>query len=141
MHEVLAPPPDSPKDHHIVRIAAKRLDIRVYPLQGGSNVKDALIAGGGILFAREIRQEEISQKSQAVIACHHHNVVFSGEVAAVLVPAASGPYDEATAVVVEHDRTPTMIHSRASRYSGQGNLQRGWLVDPRGSAEMKAGQE
>jgi hypothetical protein len=55
---------------------------------------------------------------------------ISGPGAAVLVPAASGPYDEATAVVVEHDRTPTMIHSRRPDIQDKAIFRGGWLVDP-----------
>ena len=90
-----------------------------------------MIAGSGILLAGKVSQEQISQKSQAVIACHDHHIVFAGEVAAILVPGASGSDDEATAVVVEHDRTPALVHRGRPNIEHEAIFGEGWFVDPR----------
>ena len=114
-----------------MRIAAKRLDIFVYPLQGRGNVEYSLIAGSRILLAGQVSQEQISQESQAVIVRHDHHIVFAGEVAAILVPGASRPHDEATAMVIEHDGTPALIHRGRPNIKHEAIFGEGWFVDPR----------
>ena len=115
-----------------MRIAAKRLDIFVHPLQSCSNIKDSLIAGSGILLARQVSQEQVSQESQAVIVGHDHHIVFPGEVAAILVPRASRSDDEAAAVVIEHDRPPALIHSGRPNIKHKAIFGREWFIHAEG---------
>jgi hypothetical protein len=92
-----------------VRVTAKRLDIFIYPFQSCGYVQNSLITGSGIFLPRKITQKQISQESQSVIICYDDYVVLPSQVATILVPGASGTHDEATAMVVKHDGSPTLI--------------------------------
>ena len=103
--------PGFAKNHYVVRIPAKRVDVFVYALEGCRNVQDSLIPIRDILFSCQIRQEQVSEKSQTMIVRHYNNVVLTREVASILIPRTPGTNYEATAVVVEQYGTPTLVHS------------------------------
>src|SRR4029077_3407854 len=102
-----------PKHHHIVRISAKRLYVFMYPLQRCGDVKNPLVARSGVLFTCKICQEQIAQKSEAVVACNHNHIVFARDVTSILVPAACGSDHKTAAMVVEHHRPSAVVYSRS----------------------------
>src|SRR6266536_945155 len=87
----------------------------------------------------------MSQKTQAVIICHDNNVIFSGEITAVLVPRASRANDEPATMVIEHDRTATLVHSGRPYIKDETVLRgKGFLLSKRRTRRLKrrwAGRE
>src|SRR5215471_2061737 len=67
-----------------------------------------------------------------MIACHNNNVVLSSDVAAILIPSASRPYREATAVVIKHHGSTTMIVCRRPNVEHKTILRWEWFFAPEG---------
>ncbi len=67
-----------------------------------------------------------------MITRHHDNIVLPSEVAAILVPGASGPPDEATAVVIEHDGPPMVIHGGRPNVEHKAVFGGNWFFDSEG---------
>ena len=67
-----------------------------------------------------------------MVTCHDDNIVLPGDVAAILVPGAPRPHDKATAVVIEHDRAPTLISGGRPNVKYKAILGGNWFVDSEG---------
>lgn len=77
------------KDHHIVGITAKAADVAVHPLQPVANIEESLVAGGSVLFAREVTEVKKSQQAEPVIGFDDNHVPRARQGAAVLIRSAS----------------------------------------------------
>src|SRR5712692_6918335 len=128
MQEVFAPPPDSPNTITLCGSPPNTSIFSCTHLSPAAMSSIPWIAGTDILFAGKVSQEQISQESQTMISCHDDNIVLSSEIAAILVPSASGSNYESTSMVVEHNGATTVIDCRRPNVQHQAILGRKWFL-------------
>src|SRR5204862_251579 len=107
--------PGFAKNHYVVRIPAKRVDVFVYALEGCRNVQDSLIPVRDILFSCQIRQEQVSEKSQTMIVRHYNNVVLTREVASTVSVAEELPQPGLAGLLAEPLANPAKAAEPCTR--------------------------
>ncbi len=71
------------EDGHVGRVAAELFDVLLYPLEGGDNVHQRVVARSAMRrFGGEFRMRQESEQAQAILDGHHDDAV-AGEALAI----------------------------------------------------------
>jgi hypothetical protein len=121
-------------NHHVAGIAAEGLDVALRPVECGDNVEHAGIRAVDILFTKYVGQEQVTHDAEAVVGLHHDDIVFAGQVGALLEEARAGAGGETAAMAIEHHRSLAAIIDGWRPYvEYEAVLVRLWLVGAHGA--------
>jgi hypothetical protein len=101
----LAAPAGLAEDRHVAGIAAEIRDVVSHPFECGDRVEHPNVAGMRVFLAAQFAQIQISEHVEAMIYCHHDDVVLSGKIAAV-IHGPVGRGSRVTATVEPHHHGP-----------------------------------